>query len=54
MRLYRYVARVGRHTGRYGQTVEVLRWHRARVLVRFPDGWLAITPGRCLRKIEGA
>ena len=50
MRLMRYVARAGRMTGRYGQIVEVLRWHRSKVLVRFPDGWEAICPGRCLRK----
>ena len=50
-RLMRYVARVGRHTGRYGQVVEVLEWHRSRVLVQFPDGQKAITPGRCLRRI---
>ena len=49
---YRYVARAGRLTGRYGQVVTVLRWHRSKVLVRFPDGWEAICPGRCLRKIQ--
>ena len=50
---YRYVARAGRHTGRYGQLVTVLRWHRSKVLVQFPDGWEAICPGRCLRKQRG-
>lgn len=51
-KLYRYVARVGKATGRYGQIVRVLRWHRTKVLVEFPGGWQAVTPGRCLRKIS--
>ena len=51
MRQMRYVARVGHATGRYGQTVEVLEWHKTKVLVRFQDGTTAITPGRCLRRL---
>jgi len=49
---YRYVARVGKSTGRYGQVVTVLKWHRSRVLCRFPDGFVALFPGRCLRKLS--
>lgn len=49
---YRYIARVGKATGRYGQTVTVLKWRRTKVLVQFPDGWTAICPGRCLRKLK--
>ncbi|MDO8472261.1 MAG: hypothetical protein Q7T05_00410 [Dehalococcoidia bacterium] len=50
-RLYRYVAAAGKLTGRYGQTVTVLKWHRARILVRFPDGLKVITANHCLRKL---
>jgi len=55
-RRYRYIARAGRSelggTGRYGQIITVLDWHRSRVLVEFPDGFRALTPGRCLRKLK--
>lgn len=54
-RQYRYVGAPGRAerggTGRYGQVVTVEKWHRSRVLVRFPDGFRAIVPGRCLRRL---
>ena len=53
MRLYRYIAVAGRMTGRYGQVVEVLKWRGSKVLVRFPDGFEAVCPGRCLRKLKG-
>ena len=49
---YRYVAAAGRQTGRYGQIVTVLAWHKSRVLVRFPDGWEAVTTNRCLQKLS--
>ena len=51
-RVYRYVAAHSRDAGfpRYGQLVTVLAWHRSKALVRFPDGWQAIVPGRCLRR----
>jgi len=49
---YRYCARIGHVTGRHGQLVVVRKWHRSKVLVRFPDGWEAIVPGRCLKKIK--
>jgi hypothetical protein len=52
-RRYRYVACVGRVTRRYGQAVTVLAWHRSRVLVEFPDGCKALTPGRCPRRLQG-
>ena len=40
-RYYRYVAKVGHATGRYGQTVKLLAWHRSKVLIEFDDGWQA-------------
>lgn len=49
-RTYRYVAAHARAMGRYGQLVTVLAWHYSKALVRFPDGWQAIVPGRCLRR----
>jgi len=38
--------------GRYNQIITVLEWHYSKALVRFPDGWTVLTPGRCLRKLK--
>ena len=51
-RRMRYVARVGRATGRYGRVVTVPARHRSRALVEFPDGRRDLVPARCLRRIR--
>ena len=57
VRRYRYVAITGRvpwndgESLRYGQEVDALRWHRSKVLVQFDDGHVALTCGRCLRRL---
>jgi len=55
---YRYVSRTGRvpwregESPRHGQVVTVLVWRRSKAKVQFPDGLIAICPGRCLRRLR--
>lgn len=37
---------------RHNDIVTVIAWHGSMALVRFEDGWIALTPGRCLRKVN--
>jgi hypothetical protein len=49
---YTYIAKVGRFTGRYGQTCTVIEWHRSKVLVQFPgEAEPVLTLGRCMRRV---
>ena len=50
-RQYRYVAAAGKMTGRYGETVTVVAWHGAKVLIQFADGHRALTVNHCLKKL---
>lgn len=49
---YRWVARHAKSMNRYNSIITVIAWRGSKALVRFPDGWVALTPGRCLRKVR--
>lgn len=51
-RQYRYTARRGKLTWRYGQTVTVLHRQATQIVVRFPDGYQAHVEARFLQNIN--
>ncbi|MBA7690791.1 hypothetical protein ES703_99323 [subsurface metagenome] len=49
---YRYTARRGKLTWRYGQTATVLHCQATQIVVRFPDGYQAHVEARFLQPIK--